>query len=88
MAVKTVRGGKRGRVTDASGYYGRADAGQKHRATPKDFGTAREFIGSGEHAFVFYRPDGGTCIIYGDTYQEAWRQAKARGYKTRKGRRK
>lgn len=88
MAIKSSRGGRYGKVTDASGYYGRADAGQARRATPKDFGMAREFIGSGEYAFVFYRPAGGTCIIYGDTYQDAWRQAKARGYKTRRRRKK
>lgn len=84
MAIKTSRGGRYGKVTDASGYYGRADAGQKHRATSKDYGTAREFIGSGDLAFTFYRPDGGLAIIHADSYAEAWRQAKARGYKTRK----
>ena len=88
MAATGERGGKRGKVIDATGYYGTADAGQKHEATAKDYGEARKFIGSGDKAFPFYMPGGGIAIIHADSYEDAWRQAKARGYKTRKRRRK
>jgi len=88
MGVKESRGGRYGKLTDASGYYGNADAGQKHRATSKDYGDARKFIGSGDQAFVFYMPGGGTAIIRADSYADAWRQAKVRGYRTRRGRRR
>lgn len=78
-------GGRYGRMRETSGYYGNNTAGQAHKATPKDYGTAREFVGSGDLSFVFYRPDGGVAIVHGESYQDAWRQAKARGYKSRKG---
>ena len=87
MGVKDSRGGRYGKLTDTTGYYGRADAGQKHEATPKEYGDARKFIGSGDKAFPFYMPGGGIAIIHADSYEDAWRQAKARGYKTRLRRR-
>ena len=89
MAIKTSRGGRYGKITaDASGYYGRADAGQRKRKGAASDGTDREFIGSGDKPFEFIRPNGGIVIVHGNTYAEAWRIAKARGYKTRRRKKK
>ena len=88
MAVKTSRGGRYGKLTEANGYYGRAEAGQRHRAGSSDYGTKREFVGSGDKTFTFYSDTGGTLTVSASSYQEAWRMAKARGYKSRRRRRK
>ena len=87
MAKSTV-GGRYGRVTEAGGYYGNNDAGQRHRAGSGDYGTKREFVGSGDRTFTFYSDTGGTLTVSANSYAEAWRIAKARGYRSRRRRRK
>lgn len=65
--------GKRG------GKYGKNTAGIKHELTEKEWGTKREFIGSGTTEYWFKKPNGGILIIRADSYEDAWRQAKERG---------
>lgn len=64
------------------------EAGIQHRLDEKDWGTKREFVGSGTREYIFVRPDGGFLIIRANTYEEASAQAKTRGAKRyrRKGR--
>ena len=76
MASTGSRGGK----YPALGYYGNNTAGVPHEFEGKDVGTRREFIGSGENEYVF-EGEHGTLTIRADSWQEAWRIAKARGYK-------
>ena len=88
MGVKTHRGGKYSKARDASGYYGTGEAGTKHELREQEWGTKREFIGSGEKEYTFYSETRGTLTIRADNYWEALRLAKARGYSRRQYRRK
>lgn len=82
------RGGKLSKNLVNGGYYGRNTAGQRHEAGKQEYGTKREFKGSTLQTFVFYSESGGTLTIPARSYAEAWRIAKRRGYRQRKGRRK
>lgn len=63
------------------GYFGNNTAGQSPEFTSKDWGTAVGFVGSGERPFVFYSKTNGTLTIMADSWEEAWRIAKLRGYR-------
>lgn len=83
MAVKRNRGGKYSGATFANGYFGRNDAG-----TPREFkgataGTQREFIGSGTQEYTFFSKTRGALTIRANSFEEAWRLAKLRGYNKR-----
>ena len=83
MAVKERRGGKYSRVTDASGYFGRNDAGTKQEFVGTTAGIKREFVGSGEKTYIFYSEFRGYLTIRANSFEEAWRIAKLRGYNRR-----
>lgn len=69
---------------EGTGYYGNNDAGTKREANPNDVNPfKREFIGSGEHEYTFYSATKGLLTIRADSFEEAWRQARARGYSRR-----
>lgn len=71
------------------GKYGRNVAGVKHELTEKEWGVKREFIGSGSEAYEFYSPTTNTTlIILADSYEEALRLARSRGFKQYRARRK
>ena len=82
--LKKRRGGKYLKVSDASGYYGTNDAGTKREFIGADAGTKREFIGSGTKEFTFYSDVKGLLTVRADSYEEAWRIARARGYSRRR----
>lgn len=63
------------------GKYGTGEAGVKHRLDEKDWGTKREFVGSGIQSYYFRNPSGGLLIIRADSYAEAAKLATARGAK-------
>ena len=67
-------GGKYQRLTEpeSSGYYGTDIAGQ------------RKEIGQGSRRYTFYSDTKGTLTIWASSFDEAWRQAKERGYKRRR----
>lgn len=69
---------------DASGYYGRHEAGIPQDFTGQEAGTKREFIGSGTKEYNFYSKTRGILTVRADSYEEAWRIAKARGYSRRR----
>ena len=79
MAIKRHRGGKHAKV-DAQGYFGRNTAGDKQEFTGKEAGVKREFVGSGSRQFVFYSETRGILTVLADSFAEAWRLAKSRGY--------
>lgn len=74
-------GGKYPKI-DASGYYGSAEAGTKQNPNPAEAGTGRE-LGIGSKRFTFYSETHGTLTVWADSFEEAWRQAKTRGYSRR-----
>ncbi len=81
MAVKRSRGGKYSNARFANGYFGRNDAG-----TPQEFrgaraGTKREFIGSGTQEYTFFSESRGALTVRADSFEEAWRLARLRGYR-------
>lgn len=88
MAVKTHRGGKYTKARDASGYHGSGEAGTRHRLHEGEWGTRREFIGSGDKEYTFYSETRGTLTIRANNYWEALRMARARGYSRRRYRRR
>lgn len=63
------------------GKYGTGEAGVKHRLNEKDWGTKREFVGSGISSYYFKNPSGGILIIRANSYAEAAVIASARGAK-------
>lgn len=63
------------------GKYGNGEAGIKHRLHENDWGTKREFIGSGTRSYLFKNPSGGILIIRAQTWKEAMSIAHARGAK-------
>lgn len=81
--VKERRGGKYPKV-DATGYYGTNTAGVKREMGTDEAGVKREFIGSGTKEYIFYSETKGILTVRADTYPEAWRIAKARGYSRRR----
>jgi len=83
MAIKTHRGGKFP-VLDTGGYYGRNEAGIPQDFTSNTAGVKREFIGSGTEEYNFYSDTKGILTVRADSYEDAWRIAKARGYKRRR----
>ena len=88
MAVKTHRGGKFSGNMPNTGYYGTNTAGQKHELQKREWGTKREFIGSGQKEYTFYSETRGTLTVRATDYWEALRIAKSRGYSRRRYRRK
>lgn len=82
MAIKARRGGKFP-VFDARGYYGRNDAGIEPKFNPNTAGEYME-IGTGSRKYTFYSETHGTLTVWADSFEEAWRQAKVRGYSRRK----
>ena len=77
--AKSVRGGK----------YGRDTAGVRHELTEKDWGTKREFVGSGANAYTFYSASTNTTlVIRAESYDEAKRIARSSGFKQYRSRRK
>jgi hypothetical protein len=81
---KVYRGKYFGQNLQAQGYYGTNIAGNVRHANPNDAGVKREFIGSGTKEYNFYSDTQGVLTVRADSYQEAWRIAKARGYKRRR----
>lgn len=73
-------GGKYVRVTEARGYYGRNDAGNKHELVQKDAGDKREFVGSKTREFTFQDTVHGTHTITAKTFEEALRIAESMGF--------
>ena len=82
MSDKGNRGGKYPLV-NADGYFGRNSAGDKRDFVPKDYGTKREFIGSGTKEYNFYKRGVGILTIRANSYEDALRLAKRRGYSSR-----
>lgn len=73
-------GGKYIRVIDATGYYGRNDAGTKHALKPNEAGNKREFVGSRSREFTFSDLIHGTHTITAETFEEALRIAESMGF--------
>ena len=63
------------------GKFGNGEAGVRHRLDENDWGTKREFVGSGISSYYFRNPSGGLLIIRANTYAEAAVIASARGAK-------
>ena len=80
--IKENIGGKYSRITNANGYFGRNQAGIQYELNRAEAGIVRS-IGSGSKQFTFYNETHGTLTIWASSFEEAWRQAKERGY-TRK----
>ena len=74
------------------GKYGSNVAGTRHELTEKEWGTKREFVGSGTRTYQFYSAETDTVlVIRADSYEDAKRLARSRGfkqYRSRKARRK
>jgi len=78
------------------GKYGNGDAGTPRYFKGADAGTSRqaganeaisfkrEFIGSGTQEYPFYSDTKGVLVVRAESYEEAWRIAKARGYSRRR----
>ena len=67
-----------------TGYYGRNDAGNPREANPNNVNPLkREFVGSGDYEFVFYSESRGLLTISANSFEDAWRIAKLRGYSRR-----
>ena len=80
MGVKRRRGGKHPRVvSDTVGYFGRNTAGTDREALPNTAGQSKT-IGTGSKRFTFYNETHGTLTIWAESFVEALRQAKIRGY--------
>lgn len=86
--AKIGRGGRYGSTTTGRGDFGTATAGQKHQLTEKEWGTKREFVGSGDKEYVFYSETLGTLTIAANSYWEALRIARSRGYSRKQYRRR
>ena len=81
---KKVRGGKRAaNIINAYGDYGRNEAGTPRNIGSNTAGVKREFIGSGDRVFVFYSETHGYLTVRADSFEEAWKLAKSRGYSRR-----
>lgn len=63
------------------GKYGNGEAGIRHHLHPKDWGTKREFVGSGISSYFFKLDNGTILIIRADNYRDALYQARSRGAK-------
>lgn len=64
------------------GKYGNNTAGIPHELHEQDWGTKREFIGSGTRSYTFYSAKSNTMLtIRADSYDEAKRIARSRGFK-------
>lgn len=87
MADRGKRGGKYP-IVDAYGYYGNNTAGTPRDIGSNDAGIKREFIGSGTKEYTFYSATKGVLTVRADSFEEAWRQAKARGYSNRRYKKK
>lgn len=83
MAIKASRGGKYSKINSGFGYYGNNTAGQPHKLIENTAGVKREFIGSGTKEYTFYSDTKGMLTVRADSYQDAWKQAKNRGYSRR-----
>ena len=81
-----------GKGKERGGKYGRNTAGTRHELHKNDWGTKREFIGSGTKIYEFYSAaTDTTLIIRAESYEEAKRLARSRGfkqYRTRTSRKK
>ena len=86
--AKDRRGGKYGEGTSGRGDFGRDTAGQRHNLTEKEWGTKRKFVGSGDKEYTFYSETLGTLTISANSYWEALRIARSRGYSRKQYRRK
>lgn len=81
MADRGGRGGKHNGSLLGRGDFGRTDNfGQSHQLAEKEWGTKREFVGSGDKEYVFYSDTLGTLTISASSYWEALRIARSRGY--------
>ena len=78
--IKRQIGGKWVRVNDATGYFGRNDAGNKREIGQNDAGIKREFVGSKTKEYTFSDTIHGTHTITANSYQEALRIAESMGY--------
>lgn len=78
--IKRKIGGKWVRVNDATGYFGRNDAGDKPEFKPKDWGDDVGFVGSKTKEYTFSDTIHGTHTITANSYQEALRIAESMGY--------
>ena len=77
---KGARGGKRSGSLLTGGYYGSNTAGIPREFEGKEAGTKREFIGSGSNEYVFYSETRGILTVRADSFEQAWRIARSRGY--------
>ena len=78
------------------GKYGNGEAGTPRQFKGADAGTSRqaeggnvtpfkrEFIGSGQNEYTFYSETKGILTVRADSFEKAWREAKARGYSRRR----
>ena len=86
---KKYMGKYQGANIEARGYFGNNTAGNPREANPNDINPfKREFIGSGQHEYTFYSDTKGVLTVIADSFEEAWRQAKARGYSNRRYKKK
>ena len=70
------------------GKYGRNTAGQKHHLKEKDWGTKREFKGSGTKSYEFRDPRTNTVVtVRAESLQEAKRIASSLGIRQLRKRR-
>lgn len=70
-------------VPRGQGYFDNGEAGTPREVGTNIAGVKREFVGSGQQPFVFYSETNGTLTIMADSWEEAWRIAKLRGYSKR-----
>ena len=81
---KKVYAGKYPGITKrGQGYFDNGDASTPRKIGSDTAGNKREFVGSGQQPFVFYSETNGTLTIMADSWEEAWRIAKLRGYSKR-----
>lgn len=78
--IKRRIGGKYVRVTDADGYFGKNDAGNKRYKGGGGEPEKREFIGSNTKEYTFSDTIHGTHTITAQSYEEALRIAESMGY--------
>lgn len=79
MSDKGSRGGKYPKI-NASGYYGRNDAGTPRIMGQGGIPTKREFVGSPSEEYIFSSEKQGTRIIVARSYEEALRIAESLGF--------
>lgn len=65
---------------EGQGYYGRNDAGQKMEFTPNTAGVDREFVGSPSQEYTFSNARLGTLTFTAESWEEALRIARSRGF--------